>query len=124
MKISELLQAKEALIKILNIKLPVEEAIKVAKFVKEIDPELVAFEKVRESMIKKHGEEEPSKEGLPPTGRFKVKPENMKEFGDEMQKALDQEVKCKPPVISLKNIKDSIEPRYLHDLSFMIVEMK
>lgn len=89
MKVSDLLNAREAIEKIARMEMDAAAALSFAKFTKEVLLVVQDFEKKRAELIKKYGEPDNQ-------GNVRVKQENQKKFNSAMKRALNKKVDIEP----------------------------
>ena len=96
-KISKLLNADKALSNLLEQKLPLGISIQLGKVVQELEPVFKKANEARLEILKKYGDE--VIEDDKPTGRYQIKPENVKAFEEEMIEAFEGDVELAVPQI-------------------------
>jgi len=85
--------------------LPVLVSYRINKLIDEINPEFEAFEKSKNELIKKYGEEV-QKEGADPI--IEVKPENLQEYFKELESIVNEEITLKYEPF---NIAEAFDPK-------------
>lgn len=86
--LSQVVNSKESLEKILGEKLPIKTAYRIQKIYRQLQPELTHYEEMRTKLITdKYGGEQP--EG---SGNWRVLPEHNKEFIAELTELLSVEI--------------------------------
>lgn len=112
MKLGLLVSNMESLNKLVNKKMIPNKAIELVGFIKEVSPEVVAFDNFKSNLFQKYGE---SKEN-----KTTIKKENQQIFIKEINEYLQKEVEIKIPDLSITDIDDSIEPIILMNLSWLV----
>jgi hypothetical protein len=102
--ISKIIDADKALGNLLQQKLPLAVSIQLGKIIEEIKPIFVKAQTYREEVLQKYGSLIES-EGS--TGQYKIKPENIKNFEDEMRKEFEVEIELTSPQIDPERLPDS-----------------
>lgn len=116
-KLSQLVNSEEALVKLLETKLPVKKAYWLSRFVKKISPELQSFNDSKMKLFTELGEIQKDEKTT------KIKPENMAKFQDEMVKLLDIEVDIDVEKFDIADLGDAlIEPKYITSLDYLFNE--
>jgi hypothetical protein len=114
--LSQIVNSKESLEKLLGEKLPIKTAYRIQKIYRQLQPELAHYEELRTKLItEKYGTEE--SEG---SGNWKVRPENNNEFIRELTELLSVEidiefVKVKLPDTSQMSPTDSFMLEWMLD---------
>ena len=88
--IAKLLNSDKALSALLEQKLPLAVSIQLGKIVDEIKPIYSKAQEFRTEALKKYGEE--VFDGDDSTGQFRIKPENVKDFENELRTEFDAEI--------------------------------
>jgi sulfopyruvate decarboxylase TPP-binding subunit len=101
-KLGEIVNAKDSLIKLFKMDLPIIISYKLGKLVKEVDKEIKHFEEERFKLIKKYGE-------LTDKNSYSVKPENVEEFAKDLKELLEISLKLEIEKVSLENISSEIK---------------
>ena len=102
MRLSDILKARNAVIKINKVDLKPKTAVKLIRLVKEVESHLSEAEEIRKQLITKHGTTNPE------TKTSEVKPEDpgFKQFFIDYEEALETEVSMKSELISLEELGD------------------
>ena len=103
MKLNEIINVRPALEKIAAMEMDGGQALKFAKFTKDILLPLQDFEVKRAELFRKFGVEE----GEGDQRNIKILPENEKKFNAAIKRALDKEIKVGPFDITKLGIKIS-----------------
>lgn len=103
--ITKLLNCDGALASLLAQKLPLGVSIQLGKVVDEIKPIFEKAQEFRMEALRKYGEE--VYEGENPTGQFRIKPENIKAFENEIHKEFDAEIELSSAQIDPERLPDS-----------------
>lgn len=103
--ITKLLNSDKALSALLEQKLPLGVSIQLGKVVDEIKPIFEKAQEFRTEVLQKYGEE--VFEDEKPTGQFRIKPENVKDFEDEIRKEFESEIELSSPQIDPERLPDS-----------------
>lgn len=103
MKLSKLIESKEALQVLIKCPLPLGITWDLKKAVKTMDEELKLFEEIRNSKIVELGEKVTNDEGQEV---FKVKAENLGQFSKDLMELLEKDIEIKFPEIKFDAIKD------------------
>ncbi len=115
-KLVTLINSKEALQKLIEKELPVKTAFKLNKVVKLISPELENFEEQRVKLIKKYGTSDQD-------NNITVSPNNLDEFGAQLNDLLNMDVNINFEPISLSELGDvTISTKDLLNLEYLIKE--
>lgn len=99
-KFSDILEANEALGKITKERLPVREALSLARLIKRLNEEMTFFNQQRERLLVQYGKEQES-------GEFIVEKENLPEFIKDYEELLKSEVETGTEKIKITLQKDS-----------------
>lgn len=99
-KFSDILEANEALGKITKERLPVREALSLARLIKRLNEEMTFFNEQRERLLVQYGKEQES-------GEFIVEKENLPEFIKDYEELLKSEVETWSEKIKITLQKDS-----------------
>lgn len=102
MKLSTLVNSKDALTSLTKQNLPIEIAWKLKKFIAKANEQIVAYESLRNEKIIGYGEE--VMDGDKKTGNMRVKDENIEVFLKEMQVVLEKEIEIEIPEIKMDEI--------------------
>ncbi len=114
-KLNTLLNAKQAIEKLMKQDLPVMVSFKISQFVKRYNREYTVFIEKKKKLFEEYGEEK--------DGQFTIKKENSEQFNEDIEKLLDIEVTLeveKIKLISLATIK--LSPMDLNNLEILIEE--
>jgi len=103
MKLNEIINVRPALEKIAGMEMDGAQALKFAKFTKDVLMPLQDFEVKRAELFRKFGAEE----GEGDQRNIKILPENEKKFNAAIKRALDKEIKVGPFDITKLGIKIS-----------------
>ena len=103
--IAKLLNSDKALSALLEQKLPLAVAIQFGKVVEEIRPIFDKAQEFRTEVLKKYGEE--VFDGENQTGQFRIKPENVKTFEDEIRGEFEAEIELTSAPIDPERLPDS-----------------
>lgn len=95
-KLSEMLNASEALKKVAAISLPAKTSYRLMRLAKKFDSEIKTFDAKRFELLKKYGEETAEKKGY-----YQIKPENVEVFSKEMEGVVSEEVELDYEPITL-----------------------
>jgi len=107
MNLWKLYNSQWALSKLLDLEMWIEKAFELATFIKEAESELVAFNKVREKVIKENTKDwKPDVEKITP----------------ELEKLLDKEVKIKLPTLDIKDFAGKIDTRSILTLDYLLTK--
>lgn len=99
MKLSQLINSKEPLEKLLKNSLPIKVAWELKKFTKEVNSEFATYDELRVQKVIEMGVE--SKEVK---GTYNVKPENLEAFAKEISELLDKDVEIQVPQIKIGDL--------------------
>ena len=114
-KLNTLLNAKQAIEKLMKQDLPVMVSFKISQFVKRYNREYTVFMEKKKKLFEEYGEEK--------NGQFTIKKENNKQFNEDIKKLLDTEVTLeveKIKLVSLATIK--LSPMDINNLEMLIEE--
>ena len=103
--IAKLLNSDKALSALLEQKLPLAVSIQLGKIVDEIKPIYSKAQEFRTEALKKYGEE--VFDGDDSTGQFRIKPENVKDFENELRTEFDAEIELSSAPIDPERSPDS-----------------
>lgn len=103
--IAKLLNSDKALNNLLEQKLPLSVSIQLGKVIDEIKPIFERAQECRIEILRKYGEE--IYDGENPTGQLRIKPENVKDFEDELRKEFEAEIELSSPQIDPERLPDS-----------------
>lgn len=99
-KFSDILEANEALGNVTKERLPVREALSLARLIKRLNEEMTFFNQQRERLLVQYGKEQES-------GEFIVEKENLPEFIKDYEELLKSEVETGTEKIKITLQKDS-----------------
>ena len=102
-KLSVLVNSKEALQRLIEKELPVKTAFKLNRFIKAVEPELNNFEEQRVKLVKKYGKEDEK-------GNITVTSDNVEAFISELNDLLEIDVDIKFETISIDAFGDTTIP--------------
>jgi len=114
-KLNTLLNAKNAIEKLMKQDLPVMVSFKISQFCKRYNKEYTVFIEKKKKLFEEYGEEK--------EGRFKIKEENSEQFNEDIKKLLNTEVTLeieKIKLVSLATIQ--LSPMDLNNLEILIEE--
>lgn len=111
MKLWVIINSLQPIEKLVQLKMNVQDAFDLLRFVKSLDPEIKSFNELREAKIKELWEE---KEGV-----TRVKPENEPEFYKYLDELAQKEIDIQPPKIKKEELKGDIEVSTLSALDFL-----
>lgn len=97
---------------LVETKLPVKLALRVARLTKRVSEELELFNKQRLSLLEKYGE----KEGE----QYRIPPESQAGFSKEYEELVNDEVELPDTEITIEDIPDTIRPVDLLALDWLI----
>lgn len=103
--IAKLINSDKALSALLEQKLPLGVSIQLGKVVDEIKPIFDKAQEFRTEVLQKYGEE--IIEDDKPAGQYRIPPENIKTFEDEMRKEFDAEIELNSAQIDPERLPDS-----------------
>lgn len=103
--IAKLLNSDRALSALLEQKLPLAVSIQLGKVVDEIKPIFEKAQERRTEILHKYGEEVFDDETK--SGQFRIKPENVQAFEDEIRKEFEAEVELSSPQIDPERLPDA-----------------
>lgn len=103
--ISKLLSSDKDLSALLAQKLPLGISIQLGKVIDEIKPIFEKAQELKIEILQKYGEE--ILEDEKPTGQFRIKPENVKDFEAEIRKEFEAEIELSSPQIDPERLPDS-----------------
>ena len=103
--IAKLLKSDKALSALLEQKLPLAVSIQLGTIVDEIKPIYSKAQEFRTEALKKYGEE--VFDGDDSTGQFRIKPENVKDFENELRTEFDAEIELSSAPIDPERLPDS-----------------
>jgi len=86
-KVGQLKSAEPALVTLTRERLPIQIALQVSKYIREIAVQVKNFDELRNNLVVKYGKPIPGKED-----DYEVTPENMDSFLKDIQPYLEQEV--------------------------------
>lgn len=89
-KLSEIVGSQQALIKLMQVKLPIQISYKLSKLAFKLEPELKIYNDQRNALIKELGEQI-----NPETDEWRVKADNLVKFQEEQKKLQEIEVDVK-----------------------------
>ena len=123
-KLEKIMESKDALSKIVDIKMPVEIAFKLSKLVNKVNDEIKSIEKARFLKVKELGEQEViKKDGKEiKSNNWKVKEENIDKFKEEMEKLFNVEIELDIPKIKLKDLDGNVEASCFLNMDWLIKE--
>jgi len=100
-KLSEILNSKDSIGKLLERELPIRISFRLTKLIKELDPELQIIEKHRIKLVEKYGKKNEE------NGNTEVSGDSVADFSKEFNTLLEEEldIDYEPiPISSLENI--------------------
>ena len=118
MNVRDILSKREALTKLLEAELPVKAGFRLAKNVRLINDELIEYEKIRNDLVKKYGEEKDD------TVQVKENSPEMVEFLKELEIVLDEKVDIKIKPIKLADLGEELKfpTKYMVDLIDFVIK--
>jgi hypothetical protein len=115
-KVNQILDSQPTINKLLQTEMAPRPAFLLMRLAREIDTELKSFQKIRNDLIKKYGEELPDKS-------IKVKDENFKQFEAEINPLLQTEVDIKADLINLSDLEGiKITPIEINSIFVFLAE--
>ena len=107
MTVGQLLEAKDALVRMMKLQLPLKQAYQLTKIAKVADVELELFEKARNARLEQYGEQTHTDEN---TGRkdYKILPENASKFRHEMRDLLAAEIELQVRPFDLMTLPEAV----------------
>jgi len=113
MKLSTLIQSKDAISKIGQLKLRAKLAYDIAKIIKQVEEEFTNFDKIRIKKIQDYGNKKKD-------GTFEIKNEKTEIFSNEIQELLDSEIDLKFNQLHISELGDlEIEAQTLMALDWL-----
>jgi hypothetical protein len=115
MKLSELIEAQNAMQQLANQKMPAKVAYALAKNIRIMAPEVEIFEETRVKLLKENWSYDEK------NNRYDIPPEEMKRWDSMIKEVLAQEVKLEPYLVD-RSLLDSIQisPAEYIAISWMI----
>ncbi len=114
LKLSTIVNSKEALQEVLKKELPIKTAYRIQKNLRLIEPEFNQYEEIRSKLIKeKYGEEGVEE------GNWSVKPNRMKDFVKELDELASEEIELDIIKVSLPD-DFKITPTNVYLLEWML----
>lgn len=101
--LGRLFDSKDALTKLAEAELPVNEAYNVSRILKSAQQELTFLDQERQKLVKKYSDE-PDKDG-----NIKVKDENFQQFMEEFVKVLELQVEIAGDPIDISKVGDEVK---------------
>jgi len=118
MKLFELVNAEQAIGKLVRLELPVSKAWSITKFLKLVREELATYNEVRKTIVSKHAKPETIE-----NNQVEIDPANAKAFQDDMNELLQRDVEINFEKIKLSDIEGGkMTPLELDVLSFLFEE--
>lgn len=112
MKIIELYNAQQALLKISKIEMNIKKSYELKKFILKSREKLEAFNEIRSDLIKKYWEEK--------DWNIFVKNENINSFYSDLSIVWEEEINIEIPTISIEDLEWNIDTETLIQLDFLI----
>lgn len=103
--IAKLINSDKALSALLEQKLPLAVSIQLGKVVDEIKPIFDKAQEFRTEVLQKYGEK--IIEDDKPAGQYRIPPENIKTFEDEIRKEFEAEIELNSAQIDPERLPDS-----------------
>ncbi len=99
-KLGDLKNVENVILKIVNAELPIKIAFQINLMVDDLDDKLTKLETFRINLVKKYGQEDKS-------GNLQVLPKNMQAFSQELKELMDSDVDFTPVKIPMEVFETS-----------------
>jgi len=121
MKLKQLVEGIDSLGILMELKLPSTISYRIALLAKKINPELEAYNKQRNELLKEYASPVKDEDGKD-TGQLKFKDEQaIKDFNGKIEPLLEEEINVDIPEINIADFAGiNIEPKHLVNLDWLI----